>query len=359
MDPDKAKLVARRGRKAADLKRPRWPSYRRMMPLACSAFLFILRSTTGRKKTNIVDGVYAKEERMFKLRRYFKLLGSKCFMSLSVFSIVFMARFAFASGPQVSIALQDPNSSITTTNNTSKPEDIKNELTSKPTYTYFSYGIYLGYEGTSTADINNKNTTRVQVMSYNHIIKPEKSSNFFKGWGLDGFVNIILTSVTSSATTTTSTTSNVSQAVGGDLNLYLNKAIGDNTYDKDYLSWGPIVSFGGLKPNSSNEMVRSEMYGLRLGYNQESFLDILYGKREGVEGHRAEIRGQIPISEFKIFKNPLIVGINIDIGVENTPANNLDNVKVYVMWKVPDIGQIFTSSFQGEKPSSGGGKGGS
>ncbi len=281
---------------------------------------------------------------MFKLRRYINLLWPKCFISLSVFSLVLVARFAFANDPQISIALQDPNSLITATTATLKPEnENKSGPISKPTYTYFSYGIYLGYEGTSTADINNKGTTRLQLMSYNHIIESKWDSNFFKGWGLDGFIDIIETSVTSSTTTTTSTTSNVSQAWGGDLNLYLNKPFRDNKYDEDYLSWGLIGSLEGLKPNSSNEITKSEMFGLRIGYNKESYADFLFGKREGVQGHRAEIRGQIPIKEFMVFNNPLIVGIDINLGVENTPSNNLDTVKVYVIWRVPDPGQIFTS----------------
>ncbi len=203
-----------------------------------------------------------------------------------------------------------------------------------PTTPFAAYRLYLGAEGTSVSDINNKATVRTQLMLYNRIYR-------WKPLGIDFFGDLILTSVTSSATTTaTTSTASVSQAIGGDISLYLKFPI--QREGENWISTvGPIYTFETLKPTNANEVTRSNLFGLRLQYNPEAFADLLYGKNEGTEGRRVELRVQAPITQLQLLRSPTIVGIIANIGVSDRPQNNVDSIKIYVMWPM-SIESIFT-----------------
>ncbi len=281
---------------------------------------------------------------MHRIRKHIARLWLKYQISLMVVSL-FVTGVAFAgeSSPESSASAASSSSTgtssmstqeTTTTRDVSSKELLSKELLSKEAITIYS--LYLGAEGTSVSDINNKTTVRTQLMLYNQIYRWENCC------GLDFFGDVILTSVTSSSTTTASTAT-VSQAIGGDINLYLKFPIRrEATHPENWISTlGLIYSFETLKPTNANEATRSSYFGVRLQYNTESFADLLYGRTEGIGGSRGELRVQAPIKQLNLLGNsPTIVGLIANLGIRDRPQNNVDSIKMYVMWRV-SIENIF------------------
>ena len=245
-----------------------------------------------------------------------------------------------ATAQSSSVATSSTSSNVTSTtpavaaSGTAAPTkcDIHSSTTGS-----FIMRLYVGAEGTSVDDINNQTTTRTQLMAYNYILgtrKPESKWGY-KTWGLDVFGDVILTSaVTSSSTDTTSSNSTkVGQATGGDINVYITHFLTE-TSDYGTFTVGPIATLEGLKPSDANQVTRSYFFGIRLANSPEQFVDLLYGKNEGISGRRVEIRAQAPLLDAKFLNGNILVGINANVAVSDKPVNNLDSVKVYAMWTV-------------------------
>ena len=99
---------------------------------------------------------------------------------------------------------------------------------------------------------------------------------------------------------------------------------------------GPLVELGVRKVDKGAEMDKRYYGGLRMSFNPEWYLDMLWGKTESVPGNRVEVRGQMPVI-------PIANGNHVYIGaVANFRDSNraksdkpiVDSVQVYLTWNV-------------------------
>jgi len=71
--------------------------------------------------------------------------------------------------------------------------------------------------------------------------------------------------------------------------------------------------------------------GFRLANNEETYLDLLVGKHEGIKGVRGEIRGQYPVSTFA--GGRLFLGGRFNVGLDSNKELNEDAWQVYFQWQ--------------------------
>ena len=105
---------------------------------------------------------------------------------------------------------------------------------------------------------------------------------------------------------------------------------------------GPIVELGVRKVDKANEVDKRYYAGLRMSFNPEWYLDVLYGKTESVRGRRIEVRGQMPVIPVKT-GNHVYIGAVANFRASNEDAGETpqkDTVQVYLTWNV-DFKSIF------------------
>ena len=96
-------------------------------------------------------------------------------------------------------------------------------------------------------------------------------------------------------------------------------------------AFGPVVTAGYRKSHDVGTGARRYYAGLRSSHNPESFVDLLYGKTEGVRGKRVEVRGMIPISDFA--GGSFNVGGAVNLAVSGHGEQAPDSVRVQVIWR--------------------------
>ena len=91
----------------------------------------------------------------------------------------------------------------------------------------------------------------------------------------------------------------------------------------------------GILAIDSDEDVRSRTYGgFRMSYNPEWYIDLLFGRTEGLDSDRFEFRGQFPIAQ-TTENSRIYLGIIANLGLtEPEDAPEEDVVRVYVKWNV-------------------------
>lgn len=105
---------------------------------------------------------------------------------------------------------------------------------------------------------------------------------------------------------------------------------------------GPIVELGVRKVDKADEVDKRYYTGLRMSFNPEWYLDVLYGKTESVRGRRIEVRGQMPVIPVKT-GNHVYIGAVANFSASNEDAGETpqkDTVQVYLTWNV-DFKSIF------------------
>jgi len=231
-------------------------------------------------------------------------------------------------------ATDDSESQNDTTSDTFKLTVDNNKFSSAAECKPFCFDFVAGYEGTSVDSIKSKGNTRIEFLSHLWVKSPFNDVNsdennqheiHFSG-------NILQTSAASK--TEKETDSDADNLEEKDLEI--KKALEANfTMGYFWNSWalgstnllndhrpGIITSIGGVKVDDGN--FNNKYYiGIRSERSHLQYLDVLYGKTEGIKGHRAEFRGQLPISK------KFLVGFILNIGVKDREANT-DSIRIYI-----------------------------
>lgn len=101
---------------------------------------------------------------------------------------------------------------------------------------------------------------------------------------------------------------------------------------------GPIAVAGGRKTDELDSFQNRYYLGFRFSNNEETYLDLLYGKSQPLQGKRAEIRGQLPVSTLGTGR--LFLGGAVNFEVKRKAKNGLgeliseaDSFKIYLTWQ--------------------------
>lgn len=107
---------------------------------------------------------------------------------------------------------------------------------------------------------------------------------------------------------------------------------------RDYL--GFLVE-GGFRELDSQSQVDYRYYGgLRLAFNPEWYVDLLYGKTDSLESDRLELRGQFPVAPLGA-NSRVYLGIVANIGLDEPAGVEEDDVvRVYATWNL-DVKSFF------------------
>lgn len=203
----------------------------------------------------------------------------------------------------------------------------------------FCFDFVTGYEGTSVDEINEKGNSRIEFISQLWVSAGSDSSNEIH---LSG--NILQTSAASQM----NNTSNDSSEKNIESKAEIKTAIEANfTAGYFYPSWalestnlldshrpGFIATFGGVKVKDE-DFSRKYYIGIRSEHNHLQYLDVLYGKTEGIKGRRVEFRGQLPISK------KFLIGFSLNIGVKDKQEKT-DSIKFYISIPTSTLGLFKT-----------------
>ena len=239
----------------------------------------------------------------------------------------------------------------------------------------FFLGIYAGIEGTSLDGIKEETTARIGITAYNQLLRfrPYKSNdggmfgrlekslfgeeycklskddpNCGFGFGIHGWLTTLLTS---SAEQTEISTGDMAMAgqtpeeqdiestFEAELGLFT-PIIQKHQTRKGQLLFGPTAITSESKLNDSSSFNKRYYGGFRFAYSPEFYLDLLYGKTEGLPGRRAEIRYQMPVGNLTE-DSRLLFGLAINVGAKDDEGLG-DSVRLYLSWNT-GINKIFAN----------------
>ena len=255
-------------------------------------------------------------------------------------------------------------------------------------------GIYAGLEGTTLDELNSADATaRVGFTLYNQLLRfrtsnkdgdlklvkwlsrseCEVTSECGFGIGFHSYINVLLTSsAEQSVLTIDDNTTGMMPLVldGVDMDLANPVTSGDTedegsedapirsavevelgtflpVYKKHRTRFGellagPIAHTSVSRFDGSETFVKRYYGGFRFAYSPEAWIDLTYGKTEGLDGRRAEVRFQIPV--FNISPDSrLLVGAIANVGVRNTDDEDRDSFRLFVSWNT-GFRNLFTSN---------------
>jgi hypothetical protein len=232
----------------------------------------------------------------------------------------------------------------------------------------FFLSFYGGLEGTSIQSLSEEANVRAGFTAYNQLVRfmpnysvpimskriasrcSEKTDCGF-GLGLHGWLSGVLTSSAEQTIAASSTNLDGTDPtlVEPEVELALESELGVFVpfFAKDLDSYcslliGPTFQASLIKVGNADRFTRRYYGGTRLAYSPESFVDVLYGKTEGLSGHRAEIRFQYPLHTLKN-GGRIFWGGAFNIGVEGSSQGEIaepDSVRLYITWNT-DIKGIF------------------
>ncbi|BFT28947.1 hypothetical protein D210916BOD24_01230 [Alteromonas sp. D210916BOD_24] len=131
-------------------------------------------------------------------------------------------------------------------------------------------------------------------------------------------------------------------AVEFDLAIYYPFYLGSrgDPLSKHYqeISFGLISTYGARKVDDIDNFQQRYYGGLRFAFNEETFLDLMYGKSEPLKGRRLQLRGQLPVytlGEGRVFLGA-IANIEVARGKRNDEGELVsqpDSIQVYLTWQ--------------------------
>jgi len=248
----------------------------------------------------------------------------------------------------------------------------------------FFLGLYGGVEGASLSDINDEAVLRVGLNAYQQLMRfqPHYSTEPKASWidrftrckdkldcgfgfGLHGWFNLLLTSSGEQSPLTAddapmvgmmpeqpatdggngddlmtpvaevtpaeevSDAAEIERAVEAELGFYT--PLYRKRQDKfGSMLIGPVAQTSIARIDGVDRFTRRYYGGLRFAYSPETWLDLTYGKSEGIDGRRAEIRGQWPLTNIS-GDSRLFLGAIINLGVKNS-GDEPDSFRLYVTW---------------------------
>ena len=195
--------------------------------------------------------------------------------------------------------------------------------------------FYMGYEGTSVSQVNEKGNVRFQYSGYSQI----------DPWRLHVYGDLLQTSVQEQSATQEACTD---EAESEDCNLDATIAANIGFFSPLFLDEpdtdlkiGPMLEYNVQKLDSNDVFAKSYYAGVRFAYNKIRFFNIAYGKSEGIPGERVEFTGQLPIYGEKLVTG-MVLNVSVDDAAEELGAAPGDSINIYIMTRI-DFTKIFTS----------------
>lgn len=223
-------------------------------------------------------------------------------------------------------------------------EELKSDFRCK---NFWKYQFNLGYEFASINDIFEKGFARTGLQVYRGFVK--EANDGFRFHGVDLFANFRLTSTAETeidANASPNTSGGIDKALEVDIQLffpaYISTAyiLNDDKNKKEYV--GPVISIGGRKVDSRNDIEGRYYAGLRAALDTDWFFDAMVGHTEGLNSARVELRAQMPIAKIKIGESSqLHLGGITNFGTTSNNGKGNDIVRVYISWGI-DPEKIFT-----------------
>ena len=121
----------------------------------------------------------------------------------------------------------------------------------------------------------------------------------------------------------------IEQAVEAELGLYV--PVYRKRLDRfGSLLIGPMAQTSISRIDNVDRFVRRHYGGVRFAYSPETWLDLTYGKTEGLDGRRAELRMQVPLRNISA-DSRLFLGTIINVGVKDS-GDEPDSFRLYLTW---------------------------
>lgn len=234
----------------------------------------------------------------------------------------------------------------------------------------FFLGIYAGVEGTSVENLKEETTVRVGVTAYNQLVRFKPNQNkkdtlggierrlFAQscqldqsvpecgfGFGLHGWLTALLTSSAEQSEVASEQDSmgappeepEVEENFEAELGLFV-PVLQKHQTKRGHLLVGPTALTSESKLGDSSSFNKRYYGGLRFAYSPEFYLDLLYGKTEGLSGRRAEFRYQMPVGNLTE-DSRLLLGLAVNMGIKDDDSEG-DSVRLYLTWNT-GINKIF------------------
>ena len=198
----------------------------------------------------------------------------------------------------------------------------------------FSATLYVGVEGTSVTGLKDKGTPLTGLITMKQwagelsIATARDEPGWFRDLHLIQYFSLFLQS-SAETSVLEGEESGIESALDMDLALFTPVYRDHDSYGAH--AFGPVVTAGYRKSHDVGTGARRYYAGLRSSHNPESFVDLLYGKTEGVRGKRVEVRGMIPISDFA--GGSFNVGGAVNLAVSGHGEQAPDSVRVQVIWR--------------------------
>lgn len=198
----------------------------------------------------------------------------------------------------------------------------------------FSATFYVGVEGTSVTGLKDKGTPLTGLITMKQWAGDlrDVSGPATHGWLRDlHLIQYFSLFLQSSAETSVieGEDSGIETALDMDMALFTPVYRDRDSYGVH--AFGPVVTAGYRKSHDVGTGARRYYAGIRSSHNPESYVDLLYGKTEGVRGQRVEVRGMIPISDFA--GGSFNVGGAVNLAVSSEAEQTPDSVRVQIIWR--------------------------
>ncbi len=199
------------------------------------------------------------------------------------------------------------------------------------------YTFNLGYEYVSLDTIFQTGVPRIGFYHYRRYGETPTVNEGLNYYGLHVFGAIQLTSSGEVNTNVTNEVSNTLQLSGGMFVPFFHSPIRLDNSLSDFL--GAVLKVG-IKKNETDDQAKSTVYGgFRDAINPETYVEILYGKTQGLRSNRLEIGVQMPIYKFGQGTRIFFGGIANLALPWDSKATEKDVLRFYLDWNA-DIEKI-------------------
>jgi hypothetical protein len=210
-------------------------------------------------------------------------------------------------------------------------------------------GFYMGYEGTSVSDVEEKGNIRFQYGGYAQFAPFDHVHIHMLGDLMQTSLQEQVAAKPECQNTGSSENEDdaspeceVEPTIAGNVGIFMPIYWKEKAQlDPGKIIMGPMAEYSIRKLESADEFVPSYYLNYRLAYSKIRFFSLGYGKSEGIPGGRIKINGQIPIYEEK-----LLAGFTLNMAADNEAKQNGlnpgDSINIYILTEI-DFGEIFTS----------------
>ena len=203
---------------------------------------------------------------------------------------------------------------------------------------YSSFNI--GYEYVGLNELFQTGLPRIGFLHYRRFGQAPALKEGLGYYGIHAFGNMQLTSSAEQATNTSAENNNIQNTMVVTAAVFIpffHSTINSDRTLSDLT--GVLISYG-AKKNNTLERVSSRVYtGIRNSFNPETYIDVLFGKTQGLETARMEVRAHLPVYKF-VHGSRIFFGGTLNMATPWSEAtNDPDVIRFYLEWNA-DFGKI-------------------